>query len=65
MGTTWNFLCGCLWEMIAVSEGYIIVEFAVYGHQMCYCESVVMWESWCEGKKDLYGENTHTQLLFL
>ena len=59
--------------MIAVSEGYIIVEFAVYGHQMCYCESVVMWESWCEGKKDLYGENTHThthththtQLLFL
>lgn len=27
--------------MIAVREGYIIVEFAVYGRQMCYCESVV------------------------
>lgn len=29
--------------MTAGREGYIIVEFAVYGHQMCYCESVVMW----------------------
>lgn len=24
--------------MIAVREGYISAEFAVYGHQMCYCD---------------------------
>lgn len=67
MGTTWNFLCGCLWEMIAVREGYIIVEFAVYGHQMCYCESVVMWGELVWGEeRPLWQTHTHTntQLLF-
>lgn len=61
MGTTWNFLCGCLWEMIAVREGYIIVEFAVYGHQMCYCESVVMWGELVWGEeRPLWQTHTHT-----
>lgn len=59
MGTTWSFLCGCLWEMIAGREGYIIVEFAVYGRQMCYCESVVMWRElvW---EEDRPLRQTHT-----
>lgn len=37
-GTTWTFLCGWLWGMITVREGYISAEFAAYGHQMCYCD---------------------------